>query len=53
MGMRAGFKGIASSVTGGKVESSKTKKIVDLFWYLVYAVVGVLFIMMMYKRCSR
>lgn len=54
MNMRAGFKGIASSVTGAKGTTSKgTQRVVDIFWYLVYAAVAILFAMMLYKRFTR
>jgi hypothetical protein len=51
--MRAGFKGIANSMVGKDVKSKATKRLVDIFWWIVTVAVGLVAIAVFYKRCSR
>lgn len=50
MGMRSGFKGVAGSLVGQKASSKKTRRMVDIFWWVVTVVIGALAVYMLYNR---
>lgn len=50
MSMRSGFKGVAGSLVGQKSTSRKTRRVVDIFWWVVTVVVGALAIYLLYNR---
>lgn len=50
MGMRSGIKGVAGSITGQKSVSKKTRRVVDIFWWIVTIAVGSIAAYLLYNR---
>jgi len=50
MGMRSGFKDIAGSVVGKQASSKRSKRAVDIFWWVITIALGIAAAVLLYNR---
>lgn len=53
MGMRSGFKDIAGSVVGKQASSKRSKRAVDIFWWVITIALGIAAAVLLYNRFGR
>ena len=53
MSMRSGFKGIAGSIAMKESKDQGTKRVVNIFWWVVTIVLGIVAAVILYNRFGK